>query len=190
MLKGFLFGIGFMIAVFFGLVVVGSVGVWQLSKTWEELYTRYHRDENAESRSKPNLLPAETVQTTAALGKPQAVSSKEPASSAADVDDVEDLMFGRNAVNRCDLSDTNFEKCVATQYGDIDPQMPNVEIYRECILVNYEGSAQGVVEACSVPLTTWRQSPTFQAEWDKLMATDRAVRDIILTYNVAKKTRS
>ena len=71
--------------------------------------------------------------------------------------------------------------------GDLDPTMDDLEIYRECILVNYDGSARDAVKACDVPMTIWQQSPTFKAEWNKLIATDREVRDIIAIYQNARK---
>lgn len=91
-----------------------------------------------------------------------------------------------------------FERMAADQFktgsqesgkfqGDLDPTMDDLEIYRECILVNYDGSARDAVKACDVPMTIWQQSPTFKAEWDKLIATDREVRDIIAIYQNARK---
>lgn len=84
----------------------------------------------------------------------------------------------------------NVQKNVAESekpQGDLDPTMDDLEIYRECILVNYDGSARDAVKACDVPMTIWQQSPTFKAEWNKLIASDREVRDIIAIYQNARK---
>ena len=64
----------------------------------------------------------------------------------------------------------------------VAPATDNLERFRACVLNNFDGDANFAVNECADALRDWQDSPTFKAEWDKLMAMDINVRFIIQHY--------
>ena len=81
-------------------------------------------------------------------------------------------------------------KTVTAEFVHMADQFQNatvddLEEYRACIHANDANDARTTVGACFAPLKAWQGSPTFKAEWAKLMQSDARVHRIVSAYNAA-----